>query len=331
MPDRYQSEGIKQHNNSSFKIQDLDGGRKKNGYTTKPVANQKEETWQFLEYEERKGKNHGCGFVTKIQGLCFGFVEFEAPQAIQKAIEIIYKGSSPISLVWLFIDSLYADTNEVCLFISNPGVCIVPALRPVQQATGDCAVDLLNLRSLSYFKKAMRDVETSVAVDEASIGAVILVYQEVNGKVRDAVISLHVTTEGTTLVKHAEERRGWLTEQVFVRKVIELHDKYLAYVGQENEAKNTFETAARYTITGKVQRVKDGILLSTRKLIMSKLCSLYGKSTTGERCKSIQRTIGGGIKTIKNLFARLNVKLILESLKRRWSDIRIGSCKGYCL
>ncbi|GKE46853.1 hypothetical protein Tco_1478111 [Tanacetum coccineum] len=40
----------------------------------------------------------------------------------------------------------------------------------------------------------------------------------------------HVTTEGTTLVKHAEERRGWLTEQVFVRKVIELHDKYLAYV-----------------------------------------------------------------------------------------------------
>ncbi|GKA62704.1 hypothetical protein Tco_0762223 [Tanacetum coccineum] len=63
-------------------------------------------------------------------------------------------------------------------------------------------------------------------MEEASIGAVILVYQEVNGKVRDAVISLHVTTEGTTLVKHAEERRGWLTEQVFVRKVIELHDNH---------------------------------------------------------------------------------------------------------
>ncbi|KAK9065572.1 hypothetical protein SSX86_014973 [Deinandra increscens subsp. villosa] len=50
----------------------------------------------------------------------------------------------------------------------------------------------------------------------------------------------HVTAEGTTLVKQAEdaasnkkaEKRDvvGLQEQVFVRKVIELHDKYLAYV-----------------------------------------------------------------------------------------------------
>ncbi|KAJ0768888.1 putative cullin protein, neddylation [Helianthus annuus] len=50
----------------------------------------------------------------------------------------------------------------------------------------------------------------------------------------------HVTAEGTTLVKQAEdaasnkkaEKRdvAGLQEQVFVRKVIELHDKYLAYV-----------------------------------------------------------------------------------------------------
>ncbi|CAH1450051.1 unnamed protein product [Lactuca virosa] len=50
----------------------------------------------------------------------------------------------------------------------------------------------------------------------------------------------HVTAEGTTLVKQAKyaastkkaEKRDvvGLQEQVFVRKVIELHDKYLAYV-----------------------------------------------------------------------------------------------------
>ncbi|GJS19790.1 hypothetical protein Tco_0448422, partial [Tanacetum coccineum] len=58
---------------------DVDGGRKKkDGYTTKPVVNQKEETWQFLEYEERKGKNHGCGFVTKIQENGFFYVDRRA-------------------------------------------------------------------------------------------------------------------------------------------------------------------------------------------------------------------------------------------------------------
>ncbi|GJZ61165.1 cullin, conserved site-containing protein [Tanacetum coccineum] len=122
-------------------------------------------------------------------------------------------------------------------------------------------------------------------------------------------------SEGTTLVKQAEERRGWLTEHVAmitwnshnyvfmyhhfngnllvywslepksqkdqiseiairVRKyllenypdatftIMDLHQ-----VGQGKGAKNTFETAPRYTSTGKVQRVKAGILFSTRKLI----------------------------------------------------------------
>ncbi|GAU50501.1 hypothetical protein TSUD_409760 [Trifolium subterraneum] len=54
------------------------------------------------------------------------------------------------------------------------------------------------------------------------------------------ISSFHVTEEGTSLVKLAEdaasnkkaEKRDiiGLQEQVFVRKVIELHDKYLAYV-----------------------------------------------------------------------------------------------------
>nr|GEX81857.1 hypothetical protein [Tanacetum cinerariifolium] len=39
-------------------------------------------------------------------------------------------------------------------------------------------------------------------------------------------------------------------------------------VGQGHRAKNTLEMAARYTSTGKVQRVKARILSSTRKLIM---------------------------------------------------------------
>ncbi|KAI7981231.1 Cullin-1 [Camellia lanceoleosa] len=40
----------------------------------------------------------------------------------------------------------------------------------------------------------------------------------------------HVTAEGTALVKQAEDAASNKKEQVFVRKVIELHDKYMAYV-----------------------------------------------------------------------------------------------------
>ncbi|GMP56809.1 hypothetical protein CsSME_00021144 [Camellia sinensis var. sinensis] len=55
-----------------------------------------------------------------------------------------------------------------------------------------------------------------------------------------SIFKQHVTAEGTTLVKQAEDAASnkkadkkdviGLQEQVFVRKVIELHDKYLAYV-----------------------------------------------------------------------------------------------------
>ncbi|XP_016700735.1 cullin-1 isoform X3 [Gossypium hirsutum] len=55
-----------------------------------------------------------------------------------------------------------------------------------------------------------------------------------------SIFKQHVTAEGTALVKHAEDAASskkadkkdmvGMQEQVFVRKVIELHDKYLAYV-----------------------------------------------------------------------------------------------------
>ncbi|GJN31888.1 hypothetical protein PR202_gb20343 [Eleusine coracana subsp. coracana] len=53
------------------------------------------------------------------------------------------------------------------------------------------------------------------------------------------IFKQHVTNEGTTLVKQAEDAASnkkpekdmvGLQEQIFVRKIIELHDKYLAYV-----------------------------------------------------------------------------------------------------
>ncbi|KAA3480932.1 Cullin-1-like protein [Gossypium australe] len=43
-----------------------------------------------------------------------------------------------------------------------------------------------------------------------------------------SIFKQHVTAEGTALVKHAEDAAS--SKKVFVRKVIELHDKYLAYV-----------------------------------------------------------------------------------------------------
>ncbi|QHO21359.1 Cullin [Arachis hypogaea] len=54
------------------------------------------------------------------------------------------------------------------------------------------------------------------------------VYKELNGKVRDAVISIVVPKGSVTEL--AEETEAGLVVQDFVRKVIELHDKYLSYV-----------------------------------------------------------------------------------------------------
>ncbi|GJS29893.1 F-box protein-like protein [Tanacetum coccineum] len=71
----------------------------KNGYTTKPVANQKEETWQFLEYEERKGKNHGCGFVTKIQEQ-----ERNYNNVINRTLVRYHKDNIPIEIIDLTIN-----------------------------------------------------------------------------------------------------------------------------------------------------------------------------------------------------------------------------------
>ncbi|URE21626.1 cullin 1 [Musa troglodytarum] len=69
------------------------------------------------------------------------------------------------------------------------------------------------------------------------------------------IFKQHVTTEGTALVKQAEdaasnkkaEKRDvvGLQEQVFVRKVIELHDKYLSYVNDCFQNHSLFHKALK--------------------------------------------------------------------------------------
>ncbi|KAJ8470418.1 hypothetical protein OPV22_024761 [Ensete ventricosum] len=69
------------------------------------------------------------------------------------------------------------------------------------------------------------------------------------------IFKQHVTAEGTALVKHAEdaasnkkaEKRDvvGLQEQVFVRKVIELHDKYLSYVNDCFQNHSLFHKALK--------------------------------------------------------------------------------------
>ncbi|KAG4180191.1 hypothetical protein ERO13_A10G151301v2 [Gossypium hirsutum] len=49
----------------------------------------------------------------------------------------------------------------------------------------------------------------------------------------DDIISKHVTAKGTTLVQQAEDAASnapGVQEQVLIRKIIKLHDKYMAYV-----------------------------------------------------------------------------------------------------
>ncbi|KAH0784280.1 hypothetical protein KY290_003878 [Solanum tuberosum] len=57
------------------------------------------------------------------------------------------------------------------------------------------------------------------------------------------IFKQHVTAEGTALVKQAED--GARNKKVFVRKVIELHDKYLAYVNNCFQNSTLFHKALK--------------------------------------------------------------------------------------
>ncbi|GAB4851262.1 hypothetical protein Ancab_030558 [Ancistrocladus abbreviatus] len=113
-----------------------------------------------------------------------------------------------------------------------------------------------------------------------------------------SIFKQHVTAEGTALVKQAEDAASnkkaenvvGLQEQVFVRKVIELHDKYMAYVNEcfmnhtlfHKALKEAFEIFFNERVQNELLSVFATQLLRDDKVEdLSRMCRLFSKIPRG--------------------------------------------------
>ncbi|KEH37311.1 putative cullin protein, neddylation [Medicago truncatula] len=143
-----------------------------------------------------------------------------------------------------------------------------------------------------------------------------------------SIFKQHVTEEGTTLVKLAEdaasnkkpEKRDivGLQEQVFVRKVIELHDKYLAYVNDCFQNHTLFHKALKEAFEIFCNK---GVAGSSSAELLATFCDNILKKGGSEKLsdEAIEETLEKVVKLLayisdKDLFAEFYRKKLARRL-----------------
>ncbi|WOL18867.1 cullin-1-like [Canna indica] len=142
------------------------------------------------------------------------------------------------------------------------------------------------------------------------------------------IFKQHVTAEGTALVKQAEdaasnkkaEKRDivGLQEQVFVRKVIELHDKYLAYVNDCFQNHSLFHKALKEAFEVFCNK---GVAGSSSAELLATFCDNILKKGGSEKLsdEAIEETLEKVVKLLayisdKDLFAEFYRKKLARRL-----------------
>ncbi|XP_009387509.1 cullin-1 [Musa acuminata AAA Group] len=142
------------------------------------------------------------------------------------------------------------------------------------------------------------------------------------------IFKQHVTSEGTALVKQAEdaasnkkaEKRDvvGLQEQVFVRKVIELHDKYLAYVNDCFQNHSLFHKALKEAFEVFCNK---GVAGSSSAELLATFCDNILKKGGSEKLsdEAIEETLEKVVKLLayisdKDLFAEFYRKKLARRL-----------------
>ncbi|KAG2721496.1 hypothetical protein I3843_02G071300 [Carya illinoinensis] len=138
----------------------------------------------------------------------------------------------------------------------------------------------------------------------------------------------HVTAEGTALVKLAEDAASnkkaekkdvvGLQEQVFVRKVIELHDKYLAYVNDSFQNHTLFHKALKEAFEVFCNK---GVAGSSSAELLATFCDNILKKGGSEKLsdEAIEETLEKVVKLLayisdKDLFAEFYRKKLARRL-----------------
>ncbi|RZC52484.1 hypothetical protein C5167_020916 [Papaver somniferum] len=142
------------------------------------------------------------------------------------------------------------------------------------------------------------------------------------------IFKQHVTAEGTALVKQAEdaasskkaEKRDvvGLQEQVFVRKVIELHDKYMTYVGSCFSGHSLFHKALKEAFEVFCNK---GVAGSSSAELLATFCDNILKKGGSEKLsdEAIEETLEKVVKLLayisdKDLFAEFYRKKLARRL-----------------
>ncbi|XP_020086882.1 cullin-1-like isoform X2 [Ananas comosus] len=140
------------------------------------------------------------------------------------------------------------------------------------------------------------------------------------------IFKQHVTAEGTALVKQAEDAASnkkaekkdlvGLQEQVFVRKIIELHDKYLAYVNDCFQNHSLFHKALKEAFEVFCNK---GVAGSASAELLATFCDNILKKGGSEKLsdEAIEETLEKVVKLLayisdKDLFAEFYRKKLLE-------------------
>ncbi|KAE8681172.1 Cullin-1 [Hibiscus syriacus] len=143
-----------------------------------------------------------------------------------------------------------------------------------------------------------------------------------------SIFKQHVTAEGTSLVKQAEDATSTkksdkrdvvgLQEQVFVRKVIELHDKYLAYVNDCFQNHTLFHKALKEAFEVFCNK---GVAGSSSSELLATFCDNILKKGGSEKLsdEAIEETLEKVVKLLayisdKDLFAEFYRKKLARRL-----------------
>eukprot|EP00246_Nothoceros_aenigmaticus_P018555 TRINITY_DN9759_c0_g1_i1.p1 TRINITY_DN9759_c0_g1~~TRINITY_DN9759_c0_g1_i1.p1 ORF type:complete len:748 (+),score=195.78 TRINITY_DN9759_c0_g1_i1:221-2464(+) len=142
------------------------------------------------------------------------------------------------------------------------------------------------------------------------------------------IFRMHVTEEGTALVKHAEDAASnkkaekkdtvGVQEQAFVRKVIELHDKYLQYVSDCFQSHSLFHKALKEAFEVFCNK---GVAGSTSAELLATFCDNLLKKGGSEKLsdEAIEDTLEKVVKLLayisdKDLFAEFYRKKLARRL-----------------
>ncbi|WZZ84119.1 hypothetical protein YC2023_104691 [Brassica napus] len=231
--------------------------------------------------------------------------EDSCPKYMIKAEESLKKEKERVS------HYLHSDTEPKLLKNVQTNLLVLVAKQLLEKENSGCSA-------------LLRDDKTD------DLSRMYRLYQEIPEGLEPVAVAfrLHVTAEGNSLIKQAEDAAtsGIVEEQVLVRKIIDLHDKYMAYVTDCFQNHTLFHKALKEAFEIFCNKKVAG---SSSAEMLATFCDNLFKKAANDKSNddsTIESTIDNVVKLLdyisdKDLFAEFyRKKLARRLLFGRFSD-----------